>query len=63
MSIQEQILRAIDAAADRLIEVNRAIHRHPELRFQEQFAVKTLTGALETLGVPTQHRPREETRV
>jgi amidohydrolase len=54
MSIQEQILRAIDAAADRLIEASREIHGHPELRFQEQFAVKTLTSAMEAFGVPTQ---------
>jgi metal-dependent amidase/aminoacylase/carboxypeptidase family protein len=54
MSIQEQILRAIEAAADRLIEVSREIHGHPELHFQEQFAVKTLTSAMEAFGVPTQ---------
>jgi metal-dependent amidase/aminoacylase/carboxypeptidase family protein len=46
MPVQEQILQAIDAAADRLIEVSRAIHDHPELRFQEHFAAKTLTAAL-----------------
>jgi metal-dependent amidase/aminoacylase/carboxypeptidase family protein len=38
MAIRDQILRAIDAAADRVIEVSRAIHDHPELRFQEHFA-------------------------
>jgi metal-dependent amidase/aminoacylase/carboxypeptidase family protein len=54
MSIQEQILQAIDAAADRVIEVSREIHDHPELRFQERFAAQTLTGALETFGLAPQ---------
>ena len=44
MSVQDQILHAIDAAADRVIEASRQIHDHPELRFQEHFAAKTLTG-------------------
>jgi metal-dependent amidase/aminoacylase/carboxypeptidase family protein len=39
MSIQDQILQAIDAAADRVIEVSREIHDHPELRFQETFGL------------------------
>jgi metal-dependent amidase/aminoacylase/carboxypeptidase family protein len=51
MSVQDHIVQAIDAAADRLIEVSREIHGHPELRFQEQFAVKTLTSALEAFGL------------
>jgi amidohydrolase len=54
MAIRDQILRAIDAAADRVIEVSRAIHDHPELRFQEHFAAKALTGALETFGLLAQ---------
>jgi amidohydrolase len=54
MPIQDEILRAIDAAAERVIEVSRQIHAHPELRFQEHFAAKTLTGALETFGITAQ---------
>jgi amidohydrolase len=54
MSMQEQILHAIDAAAERVIEVSRQIHDHPEIRFQEHFAAKTLTGALEAIGLPAQ---------
>jgi metal-dependent amidase/aminoacylase/carboxypeptidase family protein len=46
MSVQDQILHAIDTAADRVIEASRQIHEHPELHFQEHFAAKTLTGAL-----------------
>ena len=45
MSLQEQIVRAIDAASERIIAVSREIHHHPELRFQEHFAAKVLTGA------------------
>ncbi len=55
MSVQDQILHAIDAAADRVIEASRQIHDHPELRFQEHFAAKTLTGALEASGIASQH--------
>ena len=54
MSIPEQIVRAIDAAADRLMDVSRRIHGHPELRFQEHFAAKTLTEALEGFGITAQ---------
>ncbi len=42
MSVQEQILQAIDAAAEQLIEVSRQIHDTPELRFEERFAAKTM---------------------
>ncbi len=54
MPIQDAIRRAIDAAVERVIEVPRQIHAHPELRFQEHFAAKTLTGALETFGIAAQ---------
>jgi metal-dependent amidase/aminoacylase/carboxypeptidase family protein len=54
MPVQDEILRAIDAAAERVIEVSRQIHAHPELRFQEHFAVKTLCGALEAFGITAQ---------
>ena len=52
MSIPEQIVQAIDAAANRLIGMSRQIHDHPELRFQEHFAAKTLTETLEAFGLP-----------
>jgi amidohydrolase len=54
MSIPEQIVQAIDAAADRLIDMSRQIHDHPELRFQEHFAAKTLTETLEGFGLTAQ---------
>jgi amidohydrolase len=54
MSVQDQLLHAIDAAADRVIDASRQIHEHPELRFQEHFAAKTLTGALDAFGIASQ---------
>jgi metal-dependent amidase/aminoacylase/carboxypeptidase family protein len=51
MSTQEQILQAIDAAAERLIEVSRQIHDAPELRFEERFAAKLLTETLASFGL------------
>ena len=54
MSIRQQILAAIDGAAERVVEVSRQIHAHPELRFQEHFAATTLAGALEAFGITTQ---------
>lgn len=54
MSISDQILQAIDAAAPRLTEVSRQIHDQPELRFQEYFAAKTLAETLEAFGLPVQ---------
>jgi amidohydrolase len=54
MSIQQQIIRSIDAAAEQIIGVSRQIHAHPELRFQEHFAAQTLTGALKAFGVAVQ---------
>jgi amidohydrolase len=54
MSIPEQILHAIDVAAERLIDVSRQIHDTPELRFEERFAAKTLTQALAGFNIPAQ---------
>lgn len=54
MSAQEHIVHAIDAAADRLIDVSRQIHDTPELRFEERFAARTLTEALASFGIVAQ---------
>jgi amidohydrolase len=54
MSVSEQILHAIDAAAEQLIDVSRQIHNTPELRFEERFAAQTLTQALASFNIPTQ---------
>jgi metal-dependent amidase/aminoacylase/carboxypeptidase family protein len=56
MSLQEQIVQAIDAAAAQVIEVSRQIHDHPELRFQEYFAANALTGGLGAFGIASQKR-------
>jgi amidohydrolase len=54
LSNSEQIIHAIDAAAERLIAVSREIHDHPEPRFEEHFAAKTLTQALAEFGLSAQ---------
>jgi len=54
MSLPGRILQAIDAAAEHLIDVSRRIHDQPELRFEEHFAVKTLTEALSGFGLHAQ---------
>jgi amidohydrolase len=54
MAIPDQILHAIDAAADQLIAVSRRIHDQPELRFEEHFAAQTLTQTLQAFGLSVQ---------
>jgi metal-dependent amidase/aminoacylase/carboxypeptidase family protein len=54
MPMQDQILQAIDAAAECVLAVSRQIHAHPVLRFQEHFAAETLTDALEAFGITIQ---------
>ena len=54
MSISDQILQAIDAAADDLIDVSRQIHDRPELCYEEHFAAETLTRYLKTLAIDAQ---------
>ncbi|OAP55157.1 hypothetical protein AYL99_10857 [Fonsecaea erecta] len=43
-------LNAIDAAEPQLRELNQTIHEHPELAYQEFFAVKTISEFLKTEG-------------
>ncbi len=50
-STYNKIISRIDALADDLIEVSHAIHAHPELAFQEEFACKTLTESLSQNGL------------
>ena len=54
MSVSEQILHAIDTAAEQLIDVSHQIHDTPELRFEERFAAQTLTQALASFNIPAQ---------
>ncbi len=55
MSVQEQMLQAIEDAAEHLIDVSRQIHDKPELRFEKHFAVKTLTEALTHFGIAPEY--------
>ena len=56
------IIDAVDARADRLIEVSRSIHAHPELNFEERFAHDLLCDVLESAGLPvTRHAYGVET--
>jgi amidohydrolase len=50
-STYNKIIARINALADDLIEVSHAIHAHPELAFQEEFACKTLTESLSQNGL------------
>ena len=44
----------VDAIADILLEASHAIHKKPELNFEEHFAHETLTGILEDQGLSPQ---------
>ena len=44
----------VDAIADILLEASHAIHKNPELNFEEHFAHETLTGILEEQGLSPQ---------
>ncbi len=56
------VIDAVDARADRLIEVSRSIHAHPELNFEERFAHDLLCDVLESAGLPvTRHAYGVET--
>jgi amidohydrolase len=50
MNYKEQALCELQAIADEIIEISRAIHRQPELGNQEFFAVQLITGCLEKCG-------------
>lgn len=49
--LADRVVERIDALADDLLQVSHAIHGRPELAFEEVFACKTLTGALEANGL------------
>ena len=49
----DRIVQRIDALADELIGVSRAIHAKPELAFKEYFACETLTNVLQKHGLET----------
>ena len=39
----------------RMVELRRAIHRHPELAFEEVETAKVIMGELERLGIPYEY--------
>ena len=47
----KRVCERIDAVAEELIEVSRAIHGRPELAFEEHFACETLSSALSDHGL------------
>lgn len=56
MSLHDELDRQIDRDADDLVGLARAIHEHPELRFEEHRAVATIAGLLEGRGVVVERR-------
>jgi amidohydrolase len=53
-NVIQACLREIDSSEQRLKELNKTIHSHPELAFHEFFAVKTITAFLQNEGFTVQ---------
>lgn len=55
-SAKSAVIDDIDSMTDRLLDVSRSIHAHPELNFEERFAHDLLCDVLESSGLPvTRH--------
>ena len=52
--VKQIVCDEVDAIADILLEASHAIHKKPELNFEEYFAHETLTGILEDQGLSPQ---------
>ena len=52
--VKQIVCDEVDAIADILLEASHAIHKNPELNFEEHFAHETLTGILEDQGLSPQ---------
>ena len=52
--VKQIVCDEVDAIADILLEASHAIHKKPELNFEEHFAHETLTGILEDQGLSPQ---------
>ncbi|MSP60744.1 MAG: M20 family peptidase [Myxococcales bacterium] len=50
-SVKQRLIAAVDGQRERLGGVARAIHAHPELRFEERFAAGLLADELEAAGL------------
>jgi len=55
MSVDKYVLKRADGLASRLIALRRAIHRHPELGFEEFETAELVCSTLDRLGIP--YRP------
>lgn len=49
--LTDELERGVDALAEEIIDVSHTIHAHPEVAFQEHFAVETLTRHLKDHGI------------
>ena len=54
-SLERRIIASVDDRAEELIAISRDIHAHPELMWNEHYAVKTLTAALTADGFEVEH--------
>ena len=52
--VKQIVCDEVDAIADILLQASHAIHKNPELNFEEHFAHETLTGILEDQGLSPQ---------
>ena len=52
--VKQIVCDEVDAIADILLEASHAIHKNPELNFEEHFAHENLTGILEDQGLSPQ---------
>jgi len=55
MNVDRSILKRAEALASRLVALRRAIHRHPELGFEEFETAELVCSTLDRLGIP--YRP------
>jgi len=55
MSVDKSMLKRAEGLGSRLMALRRAIHRHPELGFEEFETAELVCGTLDRLGIP--HRP------
>lgn len=54
--LKSQVCAEVDRLADRLVDISRQIHAHPELNYQEVFAHDLLTSALDDNGLSPTRR-------
>ena len=55
-ALKKDVCDAIDGMSSELIRISHEIHAHPELNFQEHFAAKILTEAVEKADLPVERK-------